>query len=417
MRSRGDVARRDASTDGRRQVSDRIACDFLLRGAGELVTWRRRRLAAAPDLGVLTGAALAARDGHIVWIGDESRVTSEVETDDDTVVIDASGLAVLPGFVDAHTHAVFAGDRSWEYAERLRGASYLEILERGGGISETVRATRAASPARALADRPPPLRQLPAPRHDDDRDEDRLRALARGRARSVSTRRRSSIRCAACTPCSRRTPCRPSSPAGPTPTSISSATRSCRRSPAAPTSATSSATRARSRSRRRGACSSARASSATASRSTPSSSPTPAARALAAELGCVSADHLERATADDMPALAAAGVVAVLLPGTSYTLRCAYAPARALLDAGVEIALATDFNPGSSYCENLQTAISLACQEGGLTPDEALRAATLGGAAAIGRARRARQPRSRQGLRPDRSSTPGATASCRTTTA
>ena len=123
---------------------------------------------------------------------------------------------------------------------------------------------------------------------------------------------------------------------------------------------------------------------------------------LAAELGCVSADHLEHVTGEDIVALYEAGVVAVLLPGTSYTLRCGYAPARAMLEVGLEIALATDFNPGSCYCENLQTAISLACQEGGLTPDEAIRAATLGGAAAIGRADRARQPRGRQGVRPDR---------------
>jgi imidazolonepropionase len=84
-----------------------------------------------------------------------------------------------------------------------------------------------------------------------------------------------------------------------------------------------------------------------------------------------------------MAALRAAGTVAVLLPGTSYTLRAGYAPARAFLDAGVTVALASDFNPGSSYCENMQMVISLACQELRLTPDEALWAATAGGAAAL----------------------------------
>ena len=77
-------------------------------------------------------------------------------------------------------------------------------------------------------------------------------------------------------------------------------------------------------------------------------------------------------------------MVAVLLPGTSYTLHSSYAPARAFVDAGVTIALASDFNPGTCYCENLQTIVSLACQEMRLTPAEALRAATLGGAHALG---------------------------------
>ena len=87
---------------------------------------------------------------------------------------------------------------------------------------------------------------------------------------------------------------------------------------------------------------------------------------------------------DDLAALRAAGVVAVALPGTSYTLHTDYAPARAFLEAGVTLALATDFNPGTCYCENMQMVISLACQEDRLTPDEALYAATMGGAAALG---------------------------------
>ena len=106
--------------------------------------------------------------------------------------------------------------------------------------------------------------------------------------------------------------------------------------------------------------------------------------ALAASLGAVSADHLIHITGEDIAALKESGTVAVLLPGTSYTLHTTYAPAKELLAAGVTIALATDFNPGSCYSENLQMAISLACQEDRLTPAEALRAATMGGAAALG---------------------------------
>ena len=106
---------------------------------------------------------------------------------------------------------------------------------------------------------------------------------------------------------------------------------------------------------------------------------------LAAELGCASADHLIHATGEEIAAMKAAGVVAVMLPGTSYTLGIKFAPARSFLEAGVTIALASDFNPGSCNCENLQTMISLACQGMKLTPDEALYAATVGGAAALRR--------------------------------
>jgi imidazolonepropionase len=106
---------------------------------------------------------------------------------------------------------------------------------------------------------------------------------------------------------------------------------------------------------------------------------------LAAELGCISADHLVHIGAAEIRALRDAGVVAVMLPGTSFSLGARYAPARDLLAAGATVALATDFNPGTCYCENMQMAIALACQGMKLTPSQALRAATMGGAAALGR--------------------------------
>jgi imidazolonepropionase len=105
--------------------------------------------------------------------------------------------------------------------------------------------------------------------------------------------------------------------------------------------------------------------------------------ALAAELGCASADHLVHVDSGDARALAAAGVVAVLLPATSFCLRSAYSPARMLVDAGVTIALATDCNPGTSYTSSMPFVIAVACSEYGLTIDEAVRAATEGGARAL----------------------------------
>ena len=104
---------------------------------------------------------------------------------------------------------------------------------------------------------------------------------------------------------------------------------------------------------------------------------------LAAEMGAASADHLDHATPEDAAALRQAGVVAVLLPAVAFSLRVPQAPARMLWDAGVKVALATDCNPGTSYVESMPFVVALACLEMGLTPEEALWAATRGGALAL----------------------------------
>jgi imidazolonepropionase len=110
------------------------------------------------------------------------------------------------------------------------------------------------------------------------------------------------------------------------------------------------------------------------------------AAALAAELGCASADHLEHVTPADAAALAAAGVTAVLLPTVTLSLRSqAWSHAKVLREAGVELALATDCNPGTSWCESMPYAIQLACLAMGLSVDEAFRAATLGAARSLRR--------------------------------
>jgi imidazolonepropionase len=104
---------------------------------------------------------------------------------------------------------------------------------------------------------------------------------------------------------------------------------------------------------------------------------------LAASLGAASADHCTHLTDDDVTALHDAGVVAVLVPAAEFSTGSPYAPARRLLDAGVTVALATDCNPGTSYTTSMPFVIALACRELGLTPAEAVRAATLGGATAL----------------------------------
>ncbi len=109
---------------------------------------------------------------------------------------------------------------------------------------------------------------------------------------------------------------------------------------------------------------------------------------LAAELGALSADHLIHVTGAGIEALAASDTVAVLLPGTSFFLRTSFAPARRMVEAGCAVALATDFNPGSCPTESMPAVLALACLGMGLTVEEAIHAATLNAAAALGRADR-----------------------------
>ena len=105
---------------------------------------------------------------------------------------------------------------------------------------------------------------------------------------------------------------------------------------------------------------------------------------LAAEVGAVSADHLDYLEDEDIAVLAASGTVAVLLPGVSFSLRLPQARGRDLWDAGVPVALATDCNPGTSYVETMSFVVALACQEMGLSPERAMWSATRGGALALG---------------------------------
>jgi len=363
------------------ESSPAVAADFVLRGAGELVT-----MSAPPaeGLGVIAGGALAARDGVILWVGREADLPQAVDLAPDGLDVDAEGRCVLPGFVDAHTHVPFAGSRAAEYGERLAGVSYGEILARGGGINVTVEATRRAS-EEELA-RLAHLRYDSMLRHGtttaevksgygltvaDEAKQLRAAATAHPLRRELTFlgahfvppeyagRAEEYIRLVcdemipACAPLAHW--CDVFCDEGAF--SVAQARRVLIAGAAAGLSLRIHADElARS-----------------------------GGSLLAAELGCASADHLIHATWEEIAAMKAAGVVAVLLPGTSYTLGIQFAPARALLEAGVSIALATDFNPGTCDCENLQMMISLACQGMKLTPDEALHAATVGGAAALRR--------------------------------
>jgi imidazolonepropionase len=363
-----------------------LVCDFVLRHARELLTMN-----GDDALGIVDGGALLARDGRIVWVGHDGDVGRAADDDapvqiaDDAIVVDAAGACVLPGFVDAHTHTVFAGSRADEYEERLQGRSYEEILAAGGGINRTVAATRDASP-QTLADLT--RRRLDAfVRHGTTTVE-----IKSGYGLDLESERRILAAAAVAHPVRRVLTflgahfvpeefddradefidlvCEEMLPA------LRGVAEFVDVFCDVGAFTVEQSRRVLVRGSELGYATKIHADELARS----------GGAMLAAEVGCVSADHLVHATWEEITALKQAGVVAVALPGTSFSLGGGYAPARDFIDAGLTLALATDFNPGTSYCENMQMAIALACQQMRLTVAEALRAATSGGAAALGRA-------------------------------
>ncbi|HET6751323.1 MAG TPA: imidazolonepropionase [Actinomycetes bacterium] len=363
-----------------------MTVDFLLTGAGQLVTCDPA-LGEGP-LGLVERGAAAASGGVVVYAGPQDGLP-DLELAAGATRLDAGGQAVLPGFVDAHTHLVFAGDRADEFAARLRGVGYEEALAAGGGINRTVRETRAAADAEleATAAR----RLLEAARHgtttleaksgygltaDDERRS--LAVLASLAARfpvevvptflgahlvpaEFAADREAYLELLeremlpACAPLARFVDA------------------FCDRGALT----VEESRRVLLAGRRHGLGLKLHANELGST----------GGAALAAELGCVSADHLLFCDEQEAKALAAAGTVAVLLPGTSFLLRTGRAaPVRVLRDAGVTLALGTDCNPGTCYCESMQLVVALACVHGGLTPEEAVLAATDGAARAVGRA-------------------------------
>jgi imidazolonepropionase len=358
--------------------------DFVLRRAGELVT-----MSASDGLGVVEHGALAASGDRIVWVGAEVELDEAtdgsgrpVRIADDAVVVDAEGAVVLPGFVDSHTHAVFAGSRADEYSARLEGVSYAEILASGGGINRTVAATRAATAEELAAATRRRLDSFLA--HGTTTLEiksgygltlaDERKMLAAAAVEHPTRRVRTFLGAHFVPPeyegraddfiaavCNEMLP------------ALAGEAEFCDVFCDEGAFTVEQSRRVLTTARGLGYGLKIHADELARS----------GGSRLAAELGCVSADHLVHAARDDISALHEAGVVATMLPGTSFTLGAPYAPGPAFLEAGVTVALATDFNPGTCYCENLQIAIALACQGMRLAPDQALFAATMGGAAAL----------------------------------
>jgi imidazolonepropionase len=350
---------------------------LTLTGIGQLVT----NASGFPgDLGVIHEAAVAVVDGRIAWVGPEARLPKEHR---EVELLDCEGRAVLPGFVDAHTHLVFAGDRSEEFARRLRGESYEEILAAGGGIHATVAATRMASTTELADGAVARLGRMLASGTTTAEVKsgyglttaDELRILEA----AEEAGRRSPVDVVP-TFLGAHVPDKGVDRAEYVDLVIDEMLPAC--APLAQWCDVFCDRGAFTVDDARWILTAAKDHGLGARLHAEQLTHTGAA-ALAADIGAASADHLDHATEDDAALLRGSGVVAVLLPAASFSMRSPQAPGRMLWDSGVKVAVATDCNPGTSNVESMPFVIAVACLEMGLTPEEAVWAATRGGALAL----------------------------------
>jgi len=366
--------------------------ELLITNASQLVTLagpaRPRVGAEMRELALVEGGALLSRDGVIVAVGAASEV--ERQASRAALRIDAHNSVVMPGFVDAHTHPVFAGTREDEYEMRAAGLTYQQIAAQGGGILSTVRKTRAASEVELFEMALPranwflehgtttieaksgygltvedelkilrviqrlhsetPLELIPTvlgaheiPEEYRGSREDYIRLVTDQmlpRVAAEGLARYCDVFCES---------------------HVFTADESRRVLARAKELGLDVRLHAEQLSQCGGA-------------------------SLAAELGAATADHLEWIDSDGITCLVREGVAAVLLPGAVFNLGLTrYAPAREMIEAGLAIVLATDFNPGSSPTPSMQMILSIACTQMRMTPAEAITAATINAAYSLGR--------------------------------
>lgn len=357
---------------------------LLLRDLAQLVTPAGEgaplRGPALAQVEVIEDAYILCQEGRIAAVG---RMRDLPPLDEDVPELSGAGLVALPGLVDCHTHACFAGDRVEEFALRAAGASYEELQAADGGILATVRATRAAD-EEALVEA--------VERH-------RAWMLAHGTTtfeaksgygldRETELASLRAIRAAGGVPTWLGAHAVP--PEHPDADSyLDYALRevlpeAAQIAEAADVFLERGAFDAAQARRYLEACRRA----GLALRLHGDQFSEAGAVPLAVELGARSVDHLEATSDAGVRALAASEASAVLLPASALFLDRPMPPARALVDAGAAVALASDFNPGSAYCESLPLVCSLACTQLRLTPGEALSACTVNAAHVLGRAHR-----------------------------
>ena len=370
-----------------------IAADFLIRNTSEVLTCAGpapRRGPAQADARSIPSAAVAAHNGRIVFIGFESLLPHEVTLTPGATIVDAGGGAVVPGFVDAHTHVIFAGDRRGELRRRLTGASYEEIAEGGGGILSTVLATRSASESVLAADTARRLAEMlrcgtttaEAKSGYGLTTESELKMLRviRELGETQPVELSPTFMGAHEVPVEYRTRrhayvdliVSDMIPAVARERLAEWCDVFCEKGVFTPDESREILTAARSAGMKLRLHADELAASGGSH--------------LAAEIGARSADHLIFIDEAGARELAAAGVAATLLPIASFYLKLGrFAPARMLIHRNVAVALATDVNPGGGYSPSMPFAMTLACFGMGLTFEEALVGATINAAYALDR--------------------------------
>lgn len=337
-------------------------------------------------------AGIVIEDGVIRWVGPDSELPQQDDSADEEVYMDAIGRAVIPGFVDSHTHLVFGGYRPDEFGWRLKGDTYMSIMERGGGIQSTVNATREAS-EEELRDKAEwfldEMSQMGVTTVEaksgyglDTETEMRMLrvidALARYPERKVDV-----------VPTFLGAHAVPKEYSGRTAEYVDLMIREML--PQAKDMAEfcdifteknvfeiEDSRRYLQAAKDMGYKLKLHADEIVQL----------GGAELAAEMGAVSADHLLHVSDEGIRRMAQAGTVATLLPLTAFALKEPYAPARKFIDAGCAVALATDLNPGSCFSGSIPLTIALACIYMGMSVEETLTALTLNGAAAVDRADR-----------------------------
>jgi imidazolonepropionase len=370
---------------------------MLLHSASQLLTLtpgpqRGRNLGT---LNIIEDGAVLIRDGIIAEVGKSSELLT---AHPDEIRLEASGCAVMPGFVDPHTHVVWAGDRAAEFEMKMAGAKYMDILQAGGGILSTVRKTRQSSLESLMDETRPRLQRMFT--HGTTTAEAKtgygletktelrmLEAIQRLNAEgplelvptflgahAIAPENQGDVRAYTEALCAEMLP----------------AVRDWWQAHAAGAPLpfvdvfceTGAFDLAQSRqilekARRLGFPLKVHA----------DEFDNLGGASLAVELGAASADHLVQSSKADILALGESDTVAVALPCTPFGLaESEYTPGREIIEAGGILALATDCNPGTAWCESMQFAIALACRQLKLTPAEAIAAATINAAHAIGRA-------------------------------
>lgn len=354
--------------------------DLLVSNIGLLITMDEDPSTDGPALGEIPAAAVAVRAGRVLALGTEAAVRAGVRITPRTRILDAAGRLVSPGLVDPHTHPAFAGDRAGELAMRARGASYQEIAGMGGGIRSTVTATRAAPDSALLEATARNLSMLLSHGVTTVEAKSGYALTVEGELRTLAVLRRLDL----------------ALPVDLSPTLLGAHVVAPEYSEHREDYVSLVCEEMVPRTARQGLAESvdvycdqgaftleesreileAARRHGLATRIHAGQFVDLGGAGLAAELGSVSADHLEAISPEDMAAMAAAGTVAVILPGAALTLACPWPPVSALREAGVRIALGTDLNPGTSMTANLPLMMSLGCMQLGMTVEETWRAVT-----------------------------------------